>query len=441
MRKYLSRGAVLLLAPLLAALLSIESRASSQGFESEAYQWANGRVIDTVYVHGNTRVKTFAVVREMQSRQGDRLDPRAVDRDQRYIGDLSPFATVAVHVEPIGTDRCAIHVVVTERPTLLLTLIYPVLDYDINTERLVYGVKWYDRNFRRRLESFSLDAVRDNRDNDNASAAWSSSWIGWKHIGTGGRISYFNRREASSTPTIVEQTLGQANVAVPLTDSRIKFAQLLTGLAYAHNRIGVRNASAEAENLLSPSVGFRYDNRDAGIKPTSGGYFYINTVSNTLLGGAGNTYYRADNDIRYFIPLDRTTVLALRSNATVQMGDYPDYIRFGLGGPGTIRGYERSDFRSAHRWIQTVELRILPWPKLLYRVPLIGITDFQFGLVAFVDTGIGWSQPHEFRYDNFHSGFGAGIRLFSPIQDVLRLDFAYSATGKIRPYFSTGANF
>lgn len=415
--------------------------ASSRGFESQAYRWAEGRIIDTVYVHGNTRVKTFAIVREMESRAGHRLDARSVDRDQRYIGDLSPFATVAIHVEPIGVDRCALHVVVTERPTLLLKLIYPVLDYDINSERLVYGVKWYDRNFRRRLENFSLDALRDNRDNDNASVAWSTAWIGSKHMGTGGRVSYFHRQEATSTPTIMEQTRLATNLDVPLTESRIAFSQLLFGLALAHNRVGTVDRNANDENLLSPSLGFRFDNRDANIKPYSGGYFYINALSNKVLNGGKKSYYRVDNDIRYFIALDRTTVLGLRSYTTVQMGDYPEYIRFGLGGPGTIRGYERSDFRSAHRWVQSAELRLLPWPKLLYRVPMIGLTDFQFGLVVFVDTGIGWTTPEEFKYGNFHSGFGMGVRLYSPIQDVIRVDFAYSATGRVRPYFSTGVNF
>jgi outer membrane translocation and assembly module TamA len=83
----------------------------------------------------------------------------------------------------------------------------------------------------------------------------------------------------------------------------------------------------------------------------------------------------------------------------------------------------------------------MPWPKVLYRVPFIGITDFQLGLVAFVDSGIGWTDPDEFNRDNFHSGFGMGIRLYSPIQDVLRVDFASGADGKIRPYFSAGTNF
>jgi outer membrane protein assembly factor BamA len=434
-------GAAVLLAPLVACLLSLESNASPPRFDADAYQWADGRTIDTVYVHGNTRVKTIAILREMESRSGAALDALAVDRDQRFLGDLSPFAAVVIHVEPVGENHCVLHVVVTERPTLLLKLIYPVLDYDINTERLTYGVKWYDRNFRRRLESFSIDAVRDNHDNDAAAAAWSTSWLGWSHFGLGTRVSYFNRREPASEETIIEQLRGQASVSIPLTESRISFSQLIAGLALANNRVGVRADDTTEEELLSPSLGFRFDDRDGTLKPRRGGYFYINVLANRVINGGQHAYYRLDNDVRFFHPLDASTVLALRSALTIQFADYPSYIRFGLGGPGTIRGYERSDFRSAHRWVQTAELRIQPWPKVLYRLPFLGTTDFQFGLAAFIDTGIGWTDDAEFNYDNFHSGFGLGVRLFSPIQDALRVDVGYSSKGRVRPYFSTGLNF
>lgn len=432
---------MLFLVPLLAGFLSIDSNAMAQRFESEAYQWAQGRLIDTVYVHGNTRVKSVAIQRELESRRGERLNARSVERDQRYTGDLSPFATVAIHVEPVGADRCVLHVVVTERPTLLLKLIYPVLDYNINTERLVYGVKWYDRNFRRRLESFSLDARRDNRGNDAASVSWSTAWIGWKHIGTGASVAYLNRREPTSQPGIVEQTRGAASVSVPLTQSRIAFSQLIFGMGLAHNRIGMRGVETRDENLLSPSLGFRFDDRDGSIKPRSGSYFFVNVLANQVINGSQDTYYRLDNDIRWFYPLDDVTVLGLRSLASIQLAEYPEYIRFGIGGPGTIRGFEHADFRSAHRWVQSLELRIMPWPKLFYRIPFVGLSDFQLGLVAFVDAGIGWTATGEFNYDNFHSGFGVGLRLFSPIQDVIRLDFASTPRGGIKPYFSTGASF
>jgi outer membrane protein assembly factor BamA len=434
-------GLSLLGAALAACLLSLDSGASSTRFDTLAYQWAQGRTIDSVLVHGNSRVKTFAILREMESQPGGRLDALAVDRDQRYLGDLSPFATVEIHIEPIGDDRCILHVVVTERPGLLLKLIYPVLEYDFNTERITYGLKWNDRNFRRRLEQFSAEGLRDNHDNNSASIGWSSGWVGWKHIGVGARASYFDRNEPTSDPTIFKQSRVQTNVNIPLTERRIAFSQVLTGLGYAHNHIGVNARDTADEELISPSLGFRFDDRDASLKPRRGTLFYANALSNFVMRGASDAYYRIDNDIRFFHPLDESTVLALRSALTVQLADYPDYIRLGIGGPGTIRGYERSDFRSAHRWIQSAELRLSPWPKVLYRLPFIGLTDFQLGMVLFVDSGIGWTDKTEFKYDNFHSGFGMGLRLFSPIQDVLRLDVGYSASGRIRPYFSTGMNF
>ncbi len=443
MRSSIARGTVACLA-LWAAVGSgtAEPRAATQArFDVDAYRWAQGRIIDTVYVDGNTRVKTIAVLREMESRPGRPLDAVSVDRDQRYLGDLSPFASVAIHVEPVGEDRCVLSVVVKERHTLLLKLIYPVLDYDINTERILYGVKWYDRNFRRRLENFSLEFVRDNRDNDAASAAWSTAWIGWHHVGAGARVSYFNRGELASEVTIVEQSRAQANLSVPLTDRRISFSQVIGGVALADNHVGTSDLDAEREELLSPSLGFRYDGRDGTVKPRRGGYFYVNVTGNRVLNGEGSTYYRVDNDIRYFHALDATTVVGMRSQAAIQIGAFPDYIRFGLGGPGTIRGYERSDFRSTQRWVQSLELRMMPWPKRLYKLPVLGTTDFQFGMVAFIDTGIGWTKESEFDLDNFHSGFGIGLRLFSPIQDVIRVDVGFTTQGDIRPYFSTGSNF
>lgn len=440
MRSYFPRAAIAVIW-LWAAFHAVETEAAQARFDADAYRWAQGRTIDTVYVHGNTRVKTIAVLREMESRPGRALDAIAVDRDQRYLGDLSPFASVAIHVEPIGEDRCALSVVVTERPTILLKFIYPVLDYDVNTERISYGLKWDDRNFRRRLENFSLDARRDNRDNNSASAGWSTAWIGWKHVGVGLRGSYFNRGEPAGETTIVEQTRGQVSLSVPLTESRISFSQLIGGLALADNQVGLTEQDAEREKLLSPSIGFRYDGRDGTVKPRRGGYFYVNVVGNRVLSGQGSNYYRVDNDIRLFHALSPSAVVGIRSLAAIQMGAYPDYVRFGIGGPGTIRGYERSDFRSTQRWVQSLELRLMPWAKRLYKLPFLGITDFQFGLVAFVDTGIGWTEQEEFRLDNFHSGFGVGARLFSPIQDVIRVDVGFTAEGNIRPYFSTGTNF
>jgi outer membrane protein assembly factor BamA len=304
-----------------------------------------------------------------------------------------------------------------------------VLEYDFNTERITYGLKWNDRNFRRRLENFSLEGLRDSNDNNSAAIGWSSGWVGGKHLGVGARASFFDRNDPTSEPAIFRQERVQTNVNIPLTERRIAFSQVLTGLAYAHNRIGTNADDTEEEELVSPSLGFRFDNRDASLKPRHGTLFFVNTLSNFSATSTHDAFYRIDNDLRFFHALDETTVLALRSALTVQLADYPDYIRLGLGAPAPFAA--TSAAISARRTVgsRPQSCRLTPWPKVLYRLPFIGLTDFQLGLVLFADTGIGWTHKADFNYDNFHSGFVVGVRLFSPIQEcAVRLDVGYTAT-------------
>lgn len=441
MRRIAARTIAILLVSLLTGVCSTKADPQPETFDSDQYQWAYGRVVDSIVVVGNTKVKTIAILREMETRVGEPLDRVALERDQRYIGDLSPFASVEVTVEPVDDDACKLRIVVTERSTLLLRLVYPVLDYDINTERLIYGLKWKDRNFRKRLENLSVDAVRDNSNNDAAAIQWNTAWIGWNHVGVGGRLSYYNRGETVSEPAIVEQSRASFSVSLPLTSSRIKFSQLLWGLSLADNRVASPYQDTVDEILAGPSIGYRYDDRDSPLKPRYGHFFYVNLLTNRVVNGEGSTYYRIDNQLRAFRPLDEATVIAFYSNISVQLGTYPDYIRFGLGGPGTVRGYERSDFRSVNRWVQTAEMRFYPWPKRFYKLPFVGVSDFTMAMVTFVDGGIGWSRTSEFNADNYHVGFGFGFRLYSPFQDVLRFDLGFNRTGKVRPYFSTGVRF
>ena len=142
------------------------------------------REVAADYQGPGLKVKDIAILREMELRAGMPFDLASFERDQRYIGDLGVFSSVVITVDPLGDDMCSMRITVTERPTLLLKLIYPILEYDFNSERIRYGVKWNDRNFRKRLETVSVDVQRDNFNNDRAAIQWSTRWVGWKQIGT-----------------------------------------------------------------------------------------------------------------------------------------------------------------------------------------------------------------------------------------------------------------
>jgi len=411
----------------------------------EEYRWAQGRVIDSIFVVGNQKVRDFAVLREMELREGMKFDLVSFERDQRYIGDLGPFASVVIVVEPVGDDRCSLRITVTERPTLLLRLIYPVLDYDFNRERIRYGLKWNDTNFRSRLENFSVDATRDNFNNSNIAAQWSTRWLGWKQIGTLIRASYFRREGVSSNLLVAEQSRFRFAMSAPLRDSRIRSSQLLAGLGFANNLLSQQNTETELafedEVLISPNLGYVFDGRDSPLRPQWGRYFFLNVTANRVLNGPDRNYYILTNEIRLFRPLNEYTVLGIQSRLDYQFGEYPGYIRFNVGGSGSIRGYEPSDFRGANRMFQSLELRISPWAKRFYRLPIAGLSDFLLTMVVFVDGGIAWTHQRQFDPHNYHGGYGWGLRLYSPLQNVIRFDLAYDHYGRIRPYISTGVRF
>jgi outer membrane protein assembly factor BamA len=193
--------------------------------------------------------------------------------------------------------------------------------------------------------------------------------------------------------------------------------------------------------MISPSLGYLLDSRDSQIKPRHGTWFFTNVLANRVVSGEDRNYYRLTSDVRLFRPLNPYSVMALWSRLDYQFGQYPEYIKFGLGGQNNLRGYEPGTFRGAHIWNQTAEMRITPWAKRFYRLPIAGLSDFLVSLVLFVDTGIVWDRQSEFTLKNFHAGYGWGLRLFSPFQDVARVDVGYNQRGRVRIYFTTGVRF
>jgi outer membrane protein assembly factor BamA len=348
---------------------------------------------------------------------------------------------VTITVQPVGVERCVLRVHVTERPTLLVKLVYPILEYDFNNERLRYGAKWSDRNFRNRLESFTLDATRNSVKNDNAAISWSAPWVGWQHIGLAGRLSYFHRNTPTDSRTIVEQARVATGVSLPLTDSRIAFAEVIANLRFERNRLAAIDEPSEHQVLMTPLLGFRFDRRDSRIRPTEGYYVFVSAQSSRFISGEGDPYWSVNNSLRYFRSLSERTVLALYSNLSYQFGGFPEYIRYGLGGSGTLRGYSDGQFRGSHRWIQTAEARFSPLPQWFFKLPFVGTVDLTLAFVLFADGGIVWDDENTFAAENYRGGAGCGVRIYSPFQDVVRFDLGFNRHGSIHPYFSTGIRF
>ena len=408
--------------------------------DDTAIRWAYGTVVDSITVTGNKDTRDFVILREMETRPGDVLAERIIRRDIRFITDLSPFATVEVRADSTTPGHSALRIHVTERPGLLIKSILPIVQYDFVTG-INYGVRWTDKNFRGRLENLNFQYTRNERDDDRATFSWFTPWIGWRHIGLGAGVAYFNRGDNSDEEVLLEAVSYFTFLSLPLTDSRIRFANLQTTFAVNKTRTGALGQSSDNETIFQPSIGYVFDSRDSGLRPRHGGRFQLTLFNNFPIEGARAPYYRVINDLRLFHPLRPQWVLAGYSNFNYQFGDFPDYSIIRLGGSGTLRGVPNGRWEGFHRWIQTVELRYLFIPKRVFWVPFFKYIDYGLGSVLFADGGIVWQDQGSFSWNNYHGSVGLGLRIYSPIRDVVRLDWGFNVHGEQRFTLAMGPRF
>jgi outer membrane protein insertion porin family len=420
--------------------------AESSAVDDTGVLWAYGTVVDSVTVAGNDHTKTFVILREMETQPGDVLDRETLRRDIRFLNDLTPLANVAVRADSLGPGHCAIRIDVRERSEILIKAILPLLKYDFE-RGITYGVRWNNKNFRGRLENLSMSWARNEREDDEVSFGWSAPWIGWHHVSVGAGAAYYSRGDVPVDIEVLERLGVVTYVGLPLTESRVKFSQLLLSFGFDKSRTGGKEPDPEtgddgdSQISVSPLVGYRRDSRDSQIRPTQGWVFNTTLRATYPLDGGRNTYYRVANDTRHFIGFTENSALALLSDFEYVFGDFPSYSYLRLGGPESLRGQPIGRFKGHHRWYQTVEWRYQFIPRMVFELPIIDEFDVGVGLVTFVDTGIVWNGTGDFDFDHFHGTGGVGLQFFSPIQDVFRLDFGFDLHGNYRFHSATGVRF
>jgi outer membrane protein assembly factor BamA len=433
-------GSIGLAAFLIAILHLAKLSAAPEDPDLSGIRWALGTTVDSITVRGNKRTQSLAILREMETRPGGVMTEKAIRRDFHYLSDLSPIASVHFGADSLGPGRTALRIEVVERSGWFLRAVLPTLKYNFETG-LTYGVRWKDKNFGGRLEQVSVDYQRNQRDDDAITLSWSSAWVGWRHIGVGGQLRYFNRGDPPQNISLLEDVGVVTHVALPLTESRIRFSRIEASLSLDKSRSGSVSTEPVKDVVFSPAVAYRFDSRDSPLKPGTGGTFYAGVGQSVTLDDGRDPFYRFNNEIRLFFGVGERSVIALLSDLFYQFGDFPDFSTIGLGGAETLRGYPERRFAGYHRWHGTIEWRYAYLRKKVFRLPIVKQFDVGLSFLTFIDGGIVWRGSHDFRADQLHGTGGAGILFYSPIRDVLRLDFGFSLEGDARFEAGTGIRF
>jgi len=179
--------------------------------------------------------------------------------------------------------------------------------------------------------------------------------------------------------------------------------------------------------LSGLGVIFSLDSRDNIYSPSRGNYFQVSSLFFNRLLASEYDFFKFKADLRHYLPLGKSQVLALQCVFQVVPGTTPFTSLSLLGGDSLMRGYYTGRYRD----------KILLAGQAEYRLPLW----WRFSLAGFAGLGgvadrIGCLSAAKFKYSY---GFGFRFRLDRE-GTRLRLDFGFGK-GTWGLYFTAGEAF
>ena len=155
------------------------------------------------------------------------------------------------------------------------------------------------------------------------------------------------------------------------------------------------------------------DTRNSAFYPTQGGYYKLSFLTALDWLGSKFSFRRWILDLRHYLSLTNSMVLAMQVYGSALTGDPPFYQLPALGGDNIMRGYYEGRYRDKFYLATQGELR--------YRL------SRRWGVVGWAGLGDVAGTFTDFRLKDARPSFGIGIRFaIDPEQMVnVRADFGY----------------
>jgi outer membrane protein assembly factor BamA len=197
------------------------------------------------------------------------------------------------------------------------------------------------------------------------------------------------------------------------------------------------------DDFLRVGARLGYDTRDSWRVPRRG---WKNEIEVWGSAGAGE-FLTFTTDVRRYQPWGGRQTFAMGALMTLQSGtlgvDVPTYLDYYMGGANSIRGYDPEQLGEVlfgkNQLISTVEYRYALVPLRSFRIIK---WSFSLGVqgAGFVDLGTAWSDQSQLTGDRFRVGWGFGLRLIVPNNEMIRFDLGFSESG-VHFHFGTWSKF
>ena len=407
-----------------------------------------GNVIDEIIVKGNTHTKRWTIIREMATKEGGNLDEDILYRDHSYLRGLGFFSEVDITIDETSPGHCNVIVKVSERPDLFMKYPLPSVNYDL-VKGVSYGIRWKIRNFRGKGQELFAGFERRREHEHGGSVSWSMPWVGSRRM----RLSFqgFSHTKLTvpeSADFIKERHGGGVRIGFPLTRSLLRQVWIMPDIMI-ENRVsrlcidGPPNQDGDyfKQLYLVTGLALTYDSRDNHTSAFSGTFAGVSVRRYTSVDGLKQQFSLMSLSSSFYVPVRGVGTIIFAFAGENRDGALPWFYTMGMGGRNDLRGYPGSVERGTSRLLTTVQWRRNVYGPNVWDIPLIGKFDLALNTIAFVDNGALMNSFDMVPNSRFYSTAGLGLEIISPIQNMVRLEVAFSEQGAPSYYFATRNRF
>lgn len=381
---------------------------------------------------GNRKTKPFVILREVKQVRGDTLNLEKCRADLKRILSLGLFNRVIMTAAP-KNDSVAVQIIVTEQWYIIPFPILHLVDRDWN--KVTYGLGVRHSNVRGRAETAS--GILKLGFNPQVSCTYVNPWVdSRKNWSAAVDLSY--SRVRSKHFESVDERVDENRTRVRLAAGRrFGFHTFLSFEAGADQIMlsppvpGQTLHPSGRDRFLNAALFLSWDHRDYSGYPMSGWLVRMSVRQNGFTSSRID-YSRASADLRLYLPAGVGTV-ALRTDWSLSRGRTPVYDRTFLGYSERIRGHFFETSEGENRAVASAAFRRYLVKERYFSVSRENeLSDMRFGLGfgLFADTGLTWFQGHPLKTDDLISGYGGGLHFLLPYNTVLRLECAFSESGR-----------
>lgn len=415
--------------------------------------------VNRILIVGNDVTKEEVILREMKTKEGEKLNLNNLENDVKRLYNLGLFNRIDVVPAPLNAKNLNL---VLEMEEMFYFLPIPQGGIKEGSfKKLWGGVNFQWRNFRGWNQTINLSFGVGYE--PFISAGFSNPWIFGKH-----HLFYnFGVRYSRSYPrnTGMSDSLGRIFLKddVPSfvldnfqTDLRIgkylgENMSLSAVLAYNsyYTSIYEKGRTVNRDGLdryVTSAVELKYDTRDYAKFATYGSFYDLQLSRMGIFSSSFDlNKFRAD--LRRYIPVKLSDsyapVISARycSVITFGGGELPVYLRESFGYADMVRGWDNYVFEGENKMIGSLELRI-PVIKPFYvkgrdhfilrKIPGMKMLSYRYGVYAtvFIDAGGVWGRGERLFDTRFRNGYGIGLNFLLPFDFVYRTDLAFRNENK-----------